>query len=111
MHDFATAIHSAGPELAVTKIYENIVLWKQAKSYRDKVLAVFAEVLNYILNDGLQSTHPSSPELTKYGNNRLSGDVGDLSTLTVSTLVKLAIMYTLLPQKLTLTHHSHPNLW
>lgn len=82
VHDFATAIHSAGPELAVTKIYENIVLWKQAKSYRDKVLAVFAEVLNYILNDGLQSTHPSSPELTKYGNNRLSGDVGDLSRLT-----------------------------
>jgi hypothetical protein len=84
--DLALAISAAGRGEASTASYYDIVqLWNRSKSYRDRVLGVYAEVLNFILNDGQQSTNQQFPELTKYFNNRLSGDIGDLSGLTVST--------------------------
>lgn len=83
--DLASAISAAGRgEESSATYYEIANLWKRSKSYRDRVLAVYADVLNFILNDGQQSSDSSSPDLTKYGNNRLSGDIGDLSGLTVS---------------------------
>mmetsp|Transcript_15225 Transcript_15225/g.37560 ORF Transcript_15225/g.37560 Transcript_15225/m.37560 type:complete len:974 (+) Transcript_15225:286-3207(+) len=71
--------------------YEIMSLWKRAKSYRDRVLGVYAEVLHYTLQDNRpiqspssNSSHSSSGDasLNKYGNNVLVGDVGDLSGLT-----------------------------
>jgi hypothetical protein len=73
--------------------YEIPQLWKRAKSYRDRVIAVYAEVLQYIYNDrnsGLASPLPS--DLTKYENNQLSGDIGDLSGLTVSSFCAFWIL-------------------
>jgi hypothetical protein len=65
--------------------YEIPSLWKRAKSYRDRVLSVYAEVLTYILKDRQESIANSTSDLTKYGNNRPTGDIGDLSGLTVSS--------------------------
>ena len=60
--------------------YELPNLWTRAKSYRDRVLAVYAQVLQYLLqpNEATAATTAT----TKYGNNPLSGDIGDLSGLT-----------------------------
>lgn len=41
------------------------------------------DVLNYILNNEQQSSNAHTPDLTGFGNNRLSGDIGDFSGLTV----------------------------
>ncbi|KAL3925460.1 MAG: hypothetical protein SGILL_000401 [Bacillariaceae sp.] len=65
-------------------VHEVPALWKRAKSYRDRVLGVYTEVLHYTLQDR-PTAAPSSgaaPDLDQFGNNRLSGDVGDLSGLT-----------------------------
>ena len=61
--------------------YELPSLWTRAKSYRDRVLAVYAQVLQYLLqpNEAVTATTTAT---TKYGNNPLSGDIGDLSGLT-----------------------------
>jgi hypothetical protein len=86
--DLASAISAAGrgDEASSATYYEINTLWKRSKSFRDRVLAVYADVLSYILNDGQQTADSSSPDLTKYGNNRITGDIGDLSGLTVSSL-------------------------
>jgi hypothetical protein len=63
--------------------YEIPSLWKRAKSYRDRVLGVYAEVLHYILNDRHETLGNTVSDLTTCGTNRLSGDIGDLSGLTV----------------------------
>jgi hypothetical protein len=65
--------------------YEIPSLWKRAKSYQDRVLSVYAEVLTYILKDRQDSMANSTSDLTKYGNNIPTGDIGDLSGLTVSS--------------------------
>lgn len=71
-----------------TNNYYNILsLWKRCKSYRDKVLSVFKEVLQFTLqehsggNNGI-SSQQQQLGLNQYGNNLLIGDVGNLSGLT-----------------------------
>ena len=91
-------------------------LWRQTESYRDRVLGVFYEVLRYIYhpheaatlslalevavteavavesNTTTQSQSQShtptayGPGLTRYGNNRLEGDIGHFNSLTVRVL-------------------------
>jgi hypothetical protein len=63
--------------------YEIPGLWKRAKSHRDRVLAVYAEVLTFIFERSDESSNSATTDVTKYGNNRLAGDIGDLSGLTV----------------------------
>jgi len=77
-------------------LYNLKSLWKRAKSYRDRVLAVYAEVLRTTLQGsagGISSPPPpqqgggaSSPGLNQYGNNLLVGDVGNLSGLTAEAV-------------------------
>lgn len=86
--DLAQAIGSAGTAQSGPQsytVYEIPAMWKRAKSYRDRVLAVYKEVLQYIYDDSSdQASSPIMSNTTKYGNNKLSGDIGDLSGLTVS---------------------------
>eukprot|EP00934_Nitzschia_sp_Nitz4_P003370 Nitzschia sp. Nitz4//scaffold76_size158648//79575//82649//NITZ4_002549-RA/size158648-augustus-gene-0.135-mRNA-1//1//CDS//3329557854//3360//frame0 len=82
LSDFASSIKSCGSEVPASRVAEFNSYWKKTKSHRDKVLGVYTDVLSYILLDGQQSTHLQSPQLTKYGNNRISGDVGDLTRVT-----------------------------
>ena len=86
--DLAQAISSAGATPSGTQsyaVYEIPSIWKRAKSYRDRVLAVYMEVLQYIYDEGSdQTSSPIMANTTKYGNNKLAGDIGDLSGLTVS---------------------------
>jgi hypothetical protein len=63
-------------------LYDLPVMWRRAKSYRDRVLGVFLDVLSYIYQDESFSHASNVPDLTRFGNNRLTGDIGDLSGLT-----------------------------
>ena len=86
--DLALGISAVSRGESSTAAYHDIVqLWNRSRSYRDRVLGVYADVLSFLLNDGQQSFNPLSPDLTKYCNNRLSNDIGDLSGLTVRTLM------------------------
>jgi hypothetical protein len=89
--DLATALISLSQGKSVSEdgstnisFYEVPNLWKRAKSYRDRVLAVYAEVLKYLFKGSGDIISPSSQDsdLSKYGNNCLTGDIGDLSGLT-----------------------------
>lgn len=80
-------------------MYQLPGMWRRVMSFRDRVLGVYLDVLRYIyLQDNVlqlslstSSNHsqhdtPSSkygPSLTRYGNNRFSGDVGNFASLTV----------------------------
>ena len=64
--------------------YELPGLWRRAKTYRDRVLGMYFDVLLVLYNQPSTSAGSTSPDITKYGNNRLSGDIGNLSGLTVS---------------------------
>ena len=68
--------------------YEIPGLWKRAKSYRDRVLGVYLDVLIFLLRpeEASEGATSGSSDATKFGNNRLSGDIGDLSSITVSGL-------------------------
>jgi hypothetical protein len=64
--------------------YELPTLWRRAKMYRNRVLSVYLEVLLYLYQQPAESTTSHSPSpFTKHGNNRLMGDIGNLSGLTV----------------------------
>ena len=74
--------------------YEVLSLWKRARSYRDRVLGVYAVVLQTTLQErsasnGIGSSSTSQQQtggfaatLNQHGNNGLVGDVGNLSGLT-----------------------------
>lgn len=66
--------------------YEIVPLWKRAKSYRDRALGVYLEVLNYIYEQNGQTSGQPGTQRTRYGTNRISGDIGNLNGLTVRTI-------------------------
>lgn len=82
-------------------------LWKRAKSFRDRVLGVYLEVLLYIFQQPSESSvNHASSDLTKYGSNRLSGDIGNLSGLTVRSLFRVLVVLDLRLRLLVLTLRS-----
>jgi len=95
---------------STTTLYQLPNLWRRVKGYRDRVLGVFLDVLLYIYNnpedyssssltlsatvdaasstttapeDPLVTNNGYGPGLTRYGNNRFSGDIGHFNGLTV----------------------------
>jgi hypothetical protein len=69
--------------------YDVVSLWKRTKSYQDRVLGLYHDVLSYLYEEntsclGLPPTAKSSAHTTRFGNNRMTGDVGNLSGVTVS---------------------------
>ena len=86
---YATATHE---EIASTnqhrcKLSDLPNVWRRAQLYKDQVMAVYLQVL-CSLYDQPTTTVPAaaggSAYLTKYGNNRLIGDIGNVADLTVS---------------------------
>jgi hypothetical protein len=84
--------------------YELPGLWRRARSYTDRVLGVYLEVLLYIFqqpSDSSINSTESDRDLTKCGNNRLAGDIGSLSGVTVSDC-DCDIVFILLPMSMTM---------
>mmetsp|Transcript_87929 Transcript_87929/g.179375 ORF Transcript_87929/g.179375 Transcript_87929/m.179375 type:complete len:963 (-) Transcript_87929:489-3377(-) len=103
--------------------YEIQSLWNRAKSYRDRVLGVYSEVLHTTLQDRndisqgvgtVGSSGASLPNLNKYGNNYLLGDVGYLSGLTPEAVsdgrALLNHLENVLTQVANLEDHAKPFL-
>ena len=66
--------------------YDIQPLWKRAKSYRDRALGVFLDVLTYIYEHPQQVPTQPDNQRTRFGTNRMVGDIGNLNGLTVSLL-------------------------
>jgi hypothetical protein len=79
-------------------------LWRRANGFRRRVLGLYVDVLRYIYEENnsisslvlstdaidtaaavstAESAASFGPDFTRYGNNRLSGDVGNVLSLTV----------------------------
>ena len=65
--------------------YEIPGLWKRAKSYRNRVLGVYLDVLLFLLRPEEEHGPNASSDTTRFGNNRLKGDIGNLSSITVGS--------------------------
>lgn len=71
-------------------------LWARTQNYRNRILGVFLDVLTYlqedhslVLTDISSAANPPLPEplepdLSRFGNNRLTGDIGNFGSLSVS---------------------------
>eukprot|EP00536_Pseudo-nitzschia_multiseries_P013503 jgi/Psemu1/261464/estExt_Genewise1Plus.C_5790005 len=100
--DLAVAVHGGhGGSTSSEMYYEVPSLWKRAKSYRDRVLGVYAEVLRTTFETDNNMTDSSPSDLNKYGNNHLVGDIGNLSGLTVDALTDGRILLNHLDKVLT----------
>jgi hypothetical protein len=79
---------SGGDSNNFSTSYELPGLWRRARSYTDRVLGVYLEVLLYIFHQPSESSiSNAASDLTKCGNNRLAGDIGSLANVTVSDFV------------------------
>lgn len=95
------SIMSANPNhpqrVSVLKGYTLPSLWSRAKTYRNRVLGVYLEVLLHIYQQAPESSTGAQRGFTKYGNNVLSGDIGNIAGLSVSFhVVCAAIVFVIL---------------
>ena len=74
---------SAPPSSGNLSYYDLPPLWRRAKSYRDRAIGVYLEVLTYIYNQPAQVPTQPQGERTQFGTNRIVGDIGNLNGLTV----------------------------
>jgi hypothetical protein len=74
--------------------YEIANSWKRVQSYRNRVMGLYYSVFAYIyeepsvpsvnpINNSNSGTADSNSQLNAFGNNKLSGDIGNLSGITV----------------------------
>jgi hypothetical protein len=77
--------NNTGNDKSFSASYELPGLWRRARSYTDRVLGVYLEVLLYIFQQPSESSiSNAASDLTVCGNNRLAGDIGSLAGVTVS---------------------------
>ena len=97
--DLASAIlaldgSSGGTNSNNAACYEIANSWKRVQSYRNRVMGLYYPVLAYIyeepsvpsvnpVNNANSSNASSNSQLNAFGNNKLSGDIGNLSGITV----------------------------
>lgn len=62
-------------------------IWRRAELYKNRVVAVYLQVLHALFEQAVPNSGATSSGgtayLTKYGNNRLVGDIGNVADLTV----------------------------
>ena len=63
--------------------YDIQPLWKRTKSYRDRALGVYLDVLTYIYEQPDQVPTQRDNHRTRFGTNKMVGDIGNLNGLTV----------------------------
>jgi hypothetical protein len=80
---------SAGATVNLPAKYNEIAsAWKRVQSYRNRVLGLFYSIFIYIYEEAdSPDVYPASSnnfsQLNSFGNNKLSGDIGNLSGITV----------------------------
>jgi hypothetical protein len=75
------ATNPSGTQATGTLAYYDVPgLWARAKSYRDRVLGMYLDVLAYLYQEPTAAMANSAE--TKFGNNPITGDIGNLTGLT-----------------------------
>lgn len=87
--DVCSAIIAQHNKAGNFAFYDVVSLWKRTKSYQDRVLGLYHDILSYLYEEntsslGLPPSAKSSAQTTRFGNNRMTGDVGNLGGVTVS---------------------------
>lgn len=91
--EIATLIGKLDASSGNNNYYEISTSWKRVVSYRDRVMGVYYQVLVYIYQEPVlpgitpvtsAATTNANSQLNGFGNNKMSGDVGNLSGVTVS---------------------------
>jgi len=88
--ELASAIGKLDPAAKNNNFYEISTAWKRVQSYRDRVMGMYYEVLVFIYQETAPpgvcpeaaATNNNNSQLNGFGNNKLSGDVGNLSDVT-----------------------------
>ena len=83
-----SALDGSSGSISNAAYYEVANAWKRMQSYRNRVMGVYYAVLAYLYEEpDVPSVNPmnasDTSHLNAFGNNRLSGDVGNLSGITV----------------------------
>ena len=68
------------------RLTELPTLWRRAELYKNRVIAVYLQVLQSLYDQAVPNNNSSaggSAYLSKHGNNRLIGDIGNVADLTV----------------------------
>lgn len=72
-------------------------MWRRAELYKNRVMAVYLQVLQALYDQAVPNNASAGVNgtayLTKYGNNRLLGDIGNMADLTVSICFLTAFAY------------------
>jgi hypothetical protein len=102
MMDIAcTCLHDIASVLCADDVNQSTLgqlpqLWGRALNYRNRILGVFLDVLTYMQEDGNSlvltevsdvnpvPSGPFGPNFSRFGNNRLTGDIGSFGSLPVS---------------------------
>lgn len=91
LRELATALTATGMSRSETSAagssgnlsyYEIPPIWKRAKSYRDRAIGVYLEVLTYIYEQPSQVPTQPGNLRTQFGTNSIVGDIGNLNGLT-----------------------------
>ena len=86
LRELATAVVSTD-EASNRSNSELQILWKRSKSYRDRALGVYLDVLENVYGEEQQIPSQPDHQRTRFGTNRIRGDIGHLKGLTVSIRV------------------------
>jgi hypothetical protein len=101
LHDIASVL--CAEDVNQSTLIQLPQLWGRAQNYRNRILGVFLDVLTYMQEDSnslvLAETSdvnppppgPFGPSFSRFGNNRLTGDIGCFGSLPVSFTALLVI--------------------
>mmetsp|Transcript_4365 Transcript_4365/g.6292 ORF Transcript_4365/g.6292 Transcript_4365/m.6292 type:complete len:916 (+) Transcript_4365:298-3045(+) len=86
--ELVTAINKLDNEKSNTTFYDVATAWKRVQQFRDRVISVYYDVLVSLYNEqALPGVIPPNSQanaiLNHFGNNRLTGDIGNLSGVTL----------------------------
>ena len=72
-------------------------IWRRAELYKNRVVAVYLQVLQALYEqavpNGGSTGSGGTAYLTKYGNNRLVGDIGNVADLTVRSWTRVGMFF------------------
>lgn len=109
--ELATSITKLQSEKSNATFYDVATAWKRVQQFRDRVISVYYDILISLYNEQpmpgvIPPNSKANALFNHFGNNRLNGDIGNLSGVTVSLNLFYSILivivikvYTYLPYR------------
>lgn len=87
----------AAANLRIGRLNDLAGIWRRAELYKNRVVAVYLQVLQALYEqavpNGGSTGSGGTAYLTKYGNNRLVGDIGNVADLTVRAWTRVGMLF------------------